>query len=147
MDRMIHKLDSSNIEQLNWKKYCDLLRFLSDTITSTDQKSIERILGYGNIHIFVYGTFENPLGNITCIIEPKVIHNGSCVAHIEDVVVHPCARGQKIATKLIQHAKEFARKQNCYKALLHCNPSLLEMYKSTGFSNENLLGMRCNLFS
>lgn len=140
---MIEKLDLTNLSQLNMKKYCELLRFLSDTIT--DQKSLERIILCGHIHIFIYGSLQDPLGSITCIIEPKIIHNGASVAHIEDVVVHPSVRGQKIATKLLHHVKEFASKQQCYKALLHCHPSLLMMYKSMGFSNENLIGMRCDL--
>lgn len=140
---MIHKLDSTNISQLNITKYCNLLRFLSDTIT--DDVCIERILRNDNIHIFIYGGMDEPLASITCIIEPKLIHNGACVAHIEDVVVHPSARGKKIASQLIHHVKEFARQQDCYKMLLHCHPSLVILYQSTGFSNENLVGMRCDL--
>lgn len=137
-------MDSANVSRLDRTRYCELLRHLSDTIT-TDNISIERITGCDNIYIFIYGELEDPMGSITCIIEPKIIHDGASVAHVEDVVVHPRARGQGIATALVRHVRDFAREEQCYKMLLHCHPSLADMYRSMGFSNENLVGMRCNL--
>lgn len=145
---MIIQLDETNISKLHIEKYCELLRSLSNTIYPENHdpsESLKHMMKCTNLYIFVYESLENPLGTITCFIEPKIIHDGAKVAHIEDVVVHPDARGQKIATSLVRHVQEFAQRQNCYKVLLHCHPSLIKMYESMGFSHQDLIGMRCDL--
>lgn len=138
----ITRITLDNLERLNMEKYCTLLRYLSNTITVSDKSILERIIKLSNIFIFIFGCLEDPLGSITCIMEPKVIHDGKFVAHVEDVVVHPKARGQKIASQLLHHVQQFARDHNCYKILLHCHPSLLSFYEGFGFSAKELIGMR-----
>jgi len=138
----ITRLTLENIQRLNMEKYCILLRHLSNTITINDKSVLERVLKFSNMFIFIFGGLEDPLGSVTCVIEPKVIHDGKFVAHMEDIVVHPQARGQKIASQLVQHVQRFAKDHNCYKILLHCHPSLLSFYEAFGFSNKELVGMR-----
>jgi GNAT superfamily N-acetyltransferase len=141
----IHELTLENLQLLNTKKYFQLLRHLSDTISTNETTSLTTILHSSHIHIFLYGTFDNPVGTITCLLEPKTIHNGMYVAHIEDVVVDPEARGQGVARQLVDHVRQFAQQNHCYKILLHCHPSLHGLYSSMGFSNQNLYGMRLDV--
>jgi len=98
-------LTLDNIHQLDIEKYYDLLCYLSDTITVNDKHFLERIVSCSHIFVFIFGDLDSPQGTITCILEPKIIHDGKFVAHIEDVVVHPKARGQKIASRLVQHVQ------------------------------------------
>lgn len=135
-------LTRQNIHLVNVEKYYDLLRHLSDTITVNDKHFLERVVLCSHIFVFLFGQLDNPQGSITCILEPKIIHDGRCVAHIEDVVVHPEARGQKIASRLVHHVQRFAKEHDCYKILLHCHPSLLPFYHTFGFSEHKLNGMR-----
>jgi glucosamine-phosphate N-acetyltransferase len=138
-------LTRENIHLVNLDKYYDLLRHLSDTITVNDKHLLERLVSCPHIFVFLFGPLDNPQGNITCILEPKIIHDGKCVAHIEDVVVHPELRGQKIASQLVRHVQQFAEERNCYKILLHCHPSLVPFYEIFGFSQHELHGMRYDI--
>ena len=86
-----------------------------------------------NHHIFTY-TFDNKLiGMITIIIEQKLIHGSSSVAHIEDLVILPEYRGSGIGKELLEFAKNFAKNNNCYKIILDCDKKLIPFYEKSGF--------------
>jgi glucosamine-phosphate N-acetyltransferase len=83
--------------------------------------------------IFVYTKYNKPVGMITLLIEQKLIHGGSCIAHIEDLVVDKKYNGQGIATKLLNHVINIANNNNCYKIILDCKRELIPFYEKTGF--------------
>lgn len=87
---------------------------------------------------------EKIVGAITCLIEPKIIHKCSFVAHIEDVAVHKDYQGKKIANKLITQVLEYTKEKNVYKVILNCNNELIEWYSRFGFELKDVQ-MRKNL--
>ena len=76
------------------------------------------------------------VGSITVLIEQKLIRSMGKVAHIEDLITHKSYRGQHIASQLIEHAKEYAKQNACYKIILNCDASLERFYERNGFINN-----------
>lgn len=74
------------------------------------------------------------VGSITVVLEQKFIHNGGIAAHIEDVYVSRNHRKSGIGTKLLEKAKEFCEKMNCYKIVLYCSDELTEYYKKHDYN-------------
>ena len=81
---------------------------------------LKNILQNNNHNIFLYlDNSDNILGALTLLIEQKFIHNGKCVAHIEDFVV-----------------KQEFRSQNIGKDLM--NSKLVNYYRNYGFVNKGI---------
>ena len=78
------------------------------------------------------------LGATTLLVEPKFIHGGRSVAHIEDVVVAKTSRTTGIGRALIEHALENAKKFGCYKCILDCDRNVVGFYKKLGFSEHGI---------
>jgi glucosamine-phosphate N-acetyltransferase len=76
------------------------------------------------------------VGSITVLIEQKLIRSMGKVAHIEDLITHKSYRGQHIASQLIEHVKEYAKQNACYKMILNCDASLERFYERNGFINN-----------
>jgi ribosomal protein S18 acetylase RimI-like enzyme len=76
------------------------------------------------------------VGSITILIEQKIIRSMGKVAHIEDLITHESYRGQHIAKQLLQHAKEYAKQNACYKISLNCDASLVRFYERNNFVNK-----------
>jgi len=89
-----------------------------------------------NHRIFLYIEDQKVIGMITVIIEQKLIHNGSCVGHIEDLVVDKEYRKQKIGNKLLEYVINYAKQNNCYKIILDCNKDLIPFYNKNGFKEK-----------
>ncbi|EFO60954.1 Glucosamine 6-phosphate N-acetyltransferase [Giardia lamblia P15] len=75
----------------------------------------------------------------TLIIEPKLLHAGRSVGHIEDVVVDLTLRNQGIGRFLITSLIERARKSDCYKVILDTDPDTAEFYKKCGMKQKGLM--------
>lgn len=87
-----------------------------------------------NHHIIVLENTDNIIiGTITIIIEKKLIHNISNVCHIEDLIILNKYKNQKLGTELLNIAKEYALKFNCYKIILNCNEELKKYYEKKDF--------------
>lgn len=72
------------------------------------------------------------VGSGTLFYEPKIIHGGSYVGHIEDVVVHENYRKKGISSSIIQRMIEHGKKK-CYKIILDCKPEIEDFYEKNGF--------------
>jgi len=146
---MIIRVTLMNIHELNIMKYRHLLSHLSNTLDIESDTLIEQLhvmLTSPSLYVFVANSLEEPLGSLTLFIEPKLIHHGASVGHIEDLVVHPESRGHGIARRLLEHALQEAKSKNCYKIMLHCSLSLFSFYQKFGFiTNDHTVGMRLNL--
>jgi glucosamine-phosphate N-acetyltransferase len=82
---------------------------------------------------------EKIVGSTTLLIEPKFIHQGGIVGHIEDVVVSKEFQGEKIGKKIIKYVLELAKNHGCYKTILDCSDDVKVFYEEIGFkyhSNE-----------
>lgn len=73
------------------------------------------------------------IGTVALMIEPKFIHHGGMVGHIEDVAVHRDCQQQGIGAALVRHAIKECRGFQCYKVILDCDPRLIPYYERQGF--------------
>ena len=91
---------------------------------------------YNNIYVIV--NEEQILGCVTLLLEDKIIHDGSKVAHIEDVVVDKKCRGLGLGKQLINHCINISKSEGCYKILLDCDKNNIGFYGSMGFKTKGV---------
>ena len=92
-----------------------------------------------NVHIYVLQTEQEELvGMATIIIEKKLIHGGSKVAHIEDVVVDQKYRGMGYGKVLVNNLIRKSKKFGCYKIILNCHEKNIGFYEKHGFQQKNV---------
>ena len=83
--------------------------------------------------VFIYEHEGNIIGTATVLVENKLLHYGSRVGHIEDVVVDKETRLSGIGKQLIEKCVEFSRQRDCYKVILDCGDHNVPFYESCGF--------------
>lgn len=70
---------------------------------------------------------------------------GGRVAWLEDVIVHPQARGRKIGERLLKHPLEAARGEGCLRVSLLTdadNTHAQRYYQRQGFAHSSMRPMR-----
>ena len=117
-----------------------------DTLREASNISKEKALEIFNLiqsnpnHIIVVAEINDRIiCSTTLLIEPKFIHQGGFVGHIEDVVVSKEFQGNQIGEKIVKYTLELAKKHNCYKTILNCSDEVKQFYEKIGFkyhSNE-----------
>jgi glucosamine-phosphate N-acetyltransferase len=138
------------------KSIVNLLNFLSDTSNLTDNEIDDLWWAIYSSDSQLYAAWEwieedgdewkgRIIGTATLILETKFIHNGGCVGHIEDVVVHPDFRGKKVGQQLIHELVREARLAGAYKVILNCTPDNIPFYEKCGFTNNGVVQMRKDL--
>lgn len=117
----------------------NLLNQLTDSQVFDENRFINIIYSLNDNHnIFVYLEDNKIVGIITLLIEQKLIRNGACVAHIEDLVVDKNYLNRGIAKKLINFCFEKISCLNCYKTILNCSKELKCFYEKFGFKEKNI---------
>jgi glucosamine-phosphate N-acetyltransferase len=121
-------------------QYINLLSYLTSTYDLTLENfnnNIKEISGMGLIIVCIErkDNIVQLVGSGTIIIEPKIIHGGKSVGHIEDLVVHPLYRGKGIAQTILNMLVEYS-KEKCYKVILNCNPNMEQFYNRVGFDKK-----------
>ena len=124
-----------NVRQAKPSDLDDLIVLLSQLTTVGNPSNIDQSV-YGNIYVATLS--DKIVGTITLIIEPKIIHNGSSVGHIEDVVVNKDFRNKGIGKLLIDYVVEIARKAGCYKVILDCDENNVNFYQKSGFKTSGI---------
>ena len=130
------------------QEYFDLLCQLSGIPTEVTV-SIKGSCWWHNFmnenHItFVAVTDGEIVGTASVLIERKMLHHGSKVGHIEDVVVDSNRRIKGTGKELIKKCVEQCRYKGCYKAILDCSDENIPFYEACDFFKaENC--MRMNL--
>lgn len=130
----------------NIKNYLDRrdeIIFLLSQLTSCpvlDHNRFNNIINNlnSNHNIYIYIKDNRVVGIITLLIEQKLIHNGACVAHIEDLVVDKDYQKQGIAKKLVNFCLNKLSSDKHYKIILNCSNELKEFYKKLGFEEKNI---------
>jgi len=128
-------------DQINIKsQYIQLLSYLTITYDLTLElfnSNIKEIFTMGLIIVCIERNVEGIklIGSGTIIIEPKIIHGGKSVGHIEDVVVHPLYRGKGVAQTILNMLVDYSN-QKCYKVILNCNPNMEQFYNQMGFDKK-----------
>ena len=126
------------IENYNKNDIINLLSQLT-ICPNLDQETYNNIINNlpHNHNIFVVDYNNIPIGIGTIIIEQKIIHNGKCVAHIEDIVVDKNYRNNKIGNILLKFLINEAKQSNCYKIILNCNDNTKKFYEKNNFKKTN----------
>lgn len=91
-----------------------------------------------NHNIFVYVLDNKIVGMITMLHEQKLIHNGSKIVHIEDLVVDKEYKNRGIGRDLINYCLDKISKEEYYKIILDCSEELERFYNKFGFEKKNI---------
>lgn len=84
------------------------------------------------------------VGMSSIFIEPKLIHNCSCVGHIEDVVVDEKYRKMNVGKLMIDELVNYAKQKGAYKVILDCDEDKIVFYNKCGFYKSSVQ-MRINI--
>ncbi len=113
----------------------DSLRKASDIDRNKAEEVFDKINSNSD-HIIVVAELDGKIvGTTTLLIEPKFIHGGGLVGHIEDVVIDKNFQGQKIGEKIMKYLLEFAKNRGCYKTILDCTDDVKPFYEKLGFKH------------
>jgi len=138
---MIINLKEFPISEENYDSIIKLYNLLSkvDKTLFTYENMIEYFHSLHPSHnIYAYIMNNKIVGLITLLIEPKIIHNGKFVGHIEDLVVDADYRKMSVASKLIDYVIVISKLNNCYKVILDCVPELESFYNKNGLSYKGI---------
>jgi len=115
----------------------DSLRKASDLEKGNAKIVLKKIRSNQNHVIMVADLDGQIVGSITLLIEPKFIHQGGLVGHIEDVVVRSELQGKRIGEQLVNVALEYAKNHGCYKTILDCDDNVKPFYEKIGFKRNS----------
>ena len=115
----------------------DSLRKASDLEENNAKRVLKKIRSNQNHVIMVADLDGQIVGSITLLIEPKFIHQGGLVGHIEDVVVRSELQGKGIGEQLVNAALEYAKNHGCYKTILDCDDNVKPFYEKIGFKRNS----------
>jgi len=121
----------------------DSLKQASNLDKEKAEQIFKKIKSNPNHYVYVAILDDRIIGSTTMIIEPKFIHDGGNVAHIEDVVVSKEHQGKGIGEMLMNSLLELAKDKNCYKTILDCTDEVKPFYEKIGFKRHSN-GMRCD---
>ena len=119
----------------------DSLRQASNLDAQKANQILKKIESNPNHIIFVAVLDGKVVGSTTLLIEPKFIHDGGLVGHIEDVVVSKDFQKKGIGEKLILAILDYAKNAGCYKTILDCTDEVKPFYEKIGFK-KNANAMR-----
>ncbi len=119
----------------------DSLKLTSNLDREKAKEIFEKISSNSNHFVYVAILDGRVVGSTTMLIEPKFIHDGRNVAHIEDVVVSNECQGRGIGEMLMQSLLDLAKDNNCYKTILDCSDEVKPFYEKIGFKRTSN-GMR-----
>jgi glucosamine-phosphate N-acetyltransferase len=127
------------------KSYNQLIKQLSDTVNYDIDKFILNLNHINNNGIIYITCLNLPpsddfiiVASGTCFLEPKIIHNFMNVGHIEDIVVDANFRGQGIVHNILNHLKNYAVSNNCYKVILDCHQDLVKIYSKSSYIQKGV---------
>ncbi len=136
---MIRKIASADIN----KEYLQLLCQLSNRQGQNVNFLIPDFAFWRNYaknenhQIYVYEHEGRIIGTASILVENKLLHYGSTVGHIEDVVVDRESRLGGVGKQLVSRCIEFARAKECYKVILDCSDDNIPFYESCGFTRTD----------
>ena len=128
---IIRKIIESDLEN-GFLESLDSLRKASNLEQSSAKNILKNILENENHIIHVAELDGEIVGSTTLLIEPKFIHQGGFVGHIEDVAVKKDFEGQGIGMKLVLSLLDVAKERKCYKTILNCEDELVSFYEKIG---------------
>jgi len=85
------------------------------------------------IHTIVAVTNGTVIGAGSIFIEPKLIHKGGKVGHIEDIATRKGCERAGIGSAIVHNLLEIAKNNGCYKVILSCSRDNIPFYRKLGF--------------
>ena len=134
----IIKSNKSPLYEIN-SQYIQLLSSLTKTEKLSNDfflQKVEEISTMGEIiicYILDKKDIINIIGTGTIIYEPKLIHGGKYVGHIEDIIVNEKYRSLGIAKSILTELKKNANRKDCYKVILDCSEENRGFYEKNDF--------------
>ena len=135
-DVTIRKLEEKDLFR-GFLTSLDSLKKASDLNENKAKDVFNKIKSNPNHHVFVVILDDKVAGSTTLLIEPKFIHQGGKVGHIEDVVIAKEVQGSGIGEKLINFILDYAKKNDCYKTILDCSDDVKPFYEKIGFKKHS----------
>ncbi len=135
-DVTIRKLEEKDLFR-GFLTSLDSLKKASDLNENKAKDVFNKIKSNPNHLVFVVILDDKVAGSTTLLIEPKFIHQGGNVGHIEDVVIAKEFQGSGIGEKLINFVLEYAKKNDCYKTVLDCSDDVKPFYEKIGFKKHS----------
>jgi len=135
-DVTIRKLEEKDLFR-GFLTSLDSLKKASDLNEDKAKDVFNKIKSNPNHLVFVVILDDKVVGSTTLLIEPKFIHQGGKVGHIEDVVIAKEVQGSGIGEKLINFILEYAKKNDCYKTILDCSDDVKPFYEKIGFKKHS----------
>jgi glucosamine-phosphate N-acetyltransferase len=135
-DLIIRELEEKDLAN----GFLTTLDSLRETSSMNNDKVVEifkKIKSNPEHHIIIAEINGKIIGTTTLLIEPKFIHQGGLVGHIEDVVVDKNFQGKKIGEKIIKYVLEFSKNYGCYKTILDCSDNVKPFYEKLGFKHNS----------
>ena len=132
-------MNKIEVRQANKKDLNSLINLLSQ-LTVVGNPTVESINKniYDNIYVAYLTDDNNIIGTITLFVEDKIIHNGSKVGHIEDVVVDKNYRKMGVGKLLIDYVVKLSKDRGCYKVILDCDEDNIKFYEKCGFKTKGV---------
>lgn len=103
------------------------------TLTEEQALAIFRRRMRSRVQTYVALLEDRIVGTASLFIEPKFIHDGGIVGHIEDVAVHAAYQHHGAGAALVGRLLEVCRKAGCYKVILDCEENVIPFYEKLGF--------------
>ena len=134
----IIKSNKSPLYEIN-SQYIQLLSSLTKTEKLSNDfflQKVEEISTMGEIIICYFLDNKdkiNIIGSGTIIYEPKLIHGGKYVGHIEDIIVNEKYRSLGIAKSILTELKKNDNRKDCYKVILDCSEENRGFYEKNDF--------------
>ena len=122
------------------KGFLKTLDTLRQTSSITQEKALEifKEIKINPKHIIIIAELNGEIiGTTTLLVEPKFIHQGGKVGHIEDVVVRKEFQGRKIGQKIIKFVLQIAKNKGCYKTILDCSDDVKSFYEEIGIKQHS----------
>ena len=135
VDITIRELEANDLFN-GFLQSMDSLKLASNLDKKKAEEIFDKISSNSNHFVYVAILDGRVVGSTTMIIEPKFIHDGGKVAHIEDVVVSKEYQGKGIGEMLIQSLLELAKDNDCYKTILDCSDEVKPFYDKIGFKKN-----------
>lgn len=135
-DVIFRKLEESDI-MAGFLESLDSLRKASDLTEEKSKEIFNKIKSNPNHVVFVAVLDSKVIGSTTLLIEPKFIHKGGKVGHIEDVVIAKEYQGTGIGEKLINFVLDHAKQNQCYKTILDSTDDVKQFYEKIGFKKHS----------
>lgn len=135
-DVKIREIEERDFER-GFLQSLDSLRKASDLTQEKAKEIYNKIKLNPNHKIFVAQLGDEVVGSTTLLIEPKFIHKGGLVGHIEDVVVAKSFQGKGVGEKLIHASLDYAKNHGCYKTILDCSDDVKPFYEKIGFKKHS----------